>query len=120
MAAASALESWRGPGRPSCPLPTQRPELRKVPLTEAALAPVVVGQAVVALGPGAPVLAVTVAGLVAAVGHRAYAVAVAVCVQDVTGQDRQPPPPPPRGEGVPCHAERISTVAKHGIPFQKN
>lgn len=45
-------------------------------LTEAALSPVVVGQAVVALGPRGTFLALTVAGLVAAVVHGADLVAV--------------------------------------------
>lgn len=42
------------------------------------LAPVVVGQAIVALGSGAALSALTVAGLVAAVGHRTHSIAVAV------------------------------------------
>lgn len=45
-------------------------------LTEAALSPVVVGQAVVALGPRGTFLAFTVAGLIAAVVHGADLVAV--------------------------------------------
>lgn len=45
-------------------------------LTEAALSPVVVGQAVVALGPRGAFFAFTVAGLVAAVMHGADLVAV--------------------------------------------
>lgn len=45
-------------------------------LTEAALSPVVVGQAVVALGPCGSLFAFTVAGLVAAVVHGADLVAV--------------------------------------------
>lgn len=45
-------------------------------LTEAALSPVVVGQAVVTLGPRGTFLAFTVAGLVAAVVHGADLVAV--------------------------------------------
>lgn len=42
------------------------------------LAPVVVGQAIVTLGSGAALSALTVAGLVAAVGHRTHSIAVAV------------------------------------------
>lgn len=54
-------------------------------LTEAALSPVVVGQAVVALGPRGPFPALTVAGLVAAVVHGADLVAVTFCPETQGG-----------------------------------
>lgn len=60
----------------SCLQPSQSCPAATRVLTEAALSPVVVGQAVVALGPRGPFPALTVAGLVAAVVHGADLVAV--------------------------------------------